>query len=90
MTRTRSYHFLSFCPSVCLSLCPSVRLSVSVSLSLSLSHICKFPPADLEDRDDFIRGQFPHGFAWGAATSAYQIEGGWNADGISLFFLFKN
>jgi hypothetical protein len=37
---------------------------------------------DLEDRDDFIRGQFPHDFAWGAATSAYQVEGGWNEDGL--------
>lgn len=24
---------------------------------------------------------FPKDFAWGAATAAFQIEGGWNADG---------
>jgi len=32
-------------------------------------------------QDDFLYDTFPDGFLWGTATSSYQIEGGWNADG---------
>jgi len=32
-------------------------------------------------QDDFLYGTFPEGFIWGAATAAYQIEGGWNENG---------
>jgi hypothetical protein len=31
--------------------------------------------------EPLLYDNFPSDFMWAAATSAYQIEGGWNADG---------
>lgn len=39
-------------------------------------------------QDEFLYGQFPYGFMWGLATSAYQIEGAWNVDGNTHFLIF--
>ena len=56
-------------------------------LYLALLLCCHIPHWISCQDDDFLYDVFPEGFLWGSATSAYQVEGGWDADGKSQFEL---
>ncbi|HEX5958409.1 MAG TPA: family 1 glycosylhydrolase, partial [Hyphomicrobiaceae bacterium] len=45
----------------------------------------------MEDVDGLIP-PFPANFLWGTATAAYQVEGGWQADGkgLSVWDVYTN
>lgn len=65
-----------------------------------LAHQLTSPCSFIDDRDAFCLGaddsialghrqqprdlKFPSDFVWGTATAAYQVEGGWDADGRGL------
>lgn len=59
-----------------------MRLWLTVALSVG----AVLSTSDHQD-GEFLYKQFPDDFLWGTATSSYQIEGAWDADGMLSCFL---
>ncbi|GFO27114.1 lactase-phlorizin hydrolase [Plakobranchus ocellatus] len=68
------------------------KFLVTAAAAVLVSHlVCTTPPTvlgaeedNLEEGDkDFLYGSFPQEFLWGASSTAFQVEGGWDADGRS-------
>ena len=57
------------------------RVSLSVSVSVSLLSVLPCLSLSYQAEEPLLQASFPPDFVWGAATAAYQIEGGWDEDG---------
>ena len=60
---------------------PRMSLSVSVSVFVSLLSVLPCLVESYNAEEPLLQDSFPPDFVWGAATAAYQIEGGWDEDG---------
>ena len=58
-----------------------MSLSVSVSVFVSLLSVLPCLVESYNAEEPLLQDSFPPDFVWGAATAAYQIEGGWDEDG---------
>ncbi|XP_071507382.1 lactase/phlorizin hydrolase-like [Diadema antillarum] len=61
-----------------------LAISIIFSVAPAISDYPEFVYPDVFNdpaRDALLYGTFPEGFAWSSATSSYQIEGAWDADG---------
>ena len=53
----------------------------AVLFKVSLFYTLLLSANAIYEDEPMVYGRFPPNFIWASATSAYQIEGGWDADG---------